>query len=566
MTRHDEFEIAGWQVDPSTCQISQGEEINKLEPKVMDLLVYMAERSGEVLSRDELLDGVWQGTVVGYEALTNAVIKLRKAFGDDARHPRVIETFPKKGYRLIAEVGIVEPDDGDHVPGEAVAARESATKSGMTGYLTVVVVLFLLLLLVGLYFWQSREDETTWPPPGTTVIAVLPFVNTGNDIEHTYFSDGITDDLINRLSGLSGLIVISRNSTFQYKGQAVDVRQVASDLGAGYVLEGSVRRGGERMRVNAQLIDGKSGTQKWADSYDGTLEDVFDLQDLISGQIITALSLELGDGETVQGLQPETTSTAAYEALLKGLEQTRRFDRESFAAAEAHFLRALELDPDYTRAHAALAMIYWRAWQLKWHLNSGSRFAGWGRAKEELDAAMAAPTPLALSLNSSMFLYNRRYEQAIEEANRAIELNPSSADGYLALADALAFDGQPLQAIETADKAIRLDPNFPAPYLKIKGRAQFDLQQYEQAIETLTLSLEGNPEDLDAMVVLLAAYGNAGQQALAEEARERLDRKFREHRKARFTLDSPKMRWPYRNRPDKERLVEGLRLAGVPEW
>ena len=563
MTRHDEFEIAGWHVDSSTCQISQGEEVHKLEPKVMDLLVYMAGRSGEVLSRDELLDGVWHDAVVGYEALTNAVIKLRKAFGDDARHPRVIETYPKKGYRLIAEVEITQADRSDSVSRTIIASQKSRSSIGVPWYLAVVLA---VLLLAGLFVWQSSEDAAAWPPPGTTVVAVLPFVNTGNDIEHSYFSDGITDDLINRLSGLSGLIVISRNSTFQYKGRAVDVRQVATELGAGYVLEGSVRRGGEQIRVNAQLIDGETGTQKWADSYDGTLEDVFDLQDQISGQIISALSLELGDQEVVQRMQPETASTAAYEALLKGLEQTRRFTRESFAAAESYFLQALELDPGYTRAHAALAMIYWRAWQLKWHLNSGSRFAGWGRAKQELDAAMTVPTPLGLSLHSSMFLYNRRYEQAIGEANKAIALNPSSAEGYLALADALAFDGQPVQAIETADKAIRLDPNFPAPYLKVKGRAQFDLQQYDRAIETLVQSVEGNPEDLDAIVVLLAAYGQTGQQLLARETLERLNHKFRQDRKAGFTLDSPKMGWPYRNRPDRERLVEGLRQAGVPEW
>jgi TolB-like protein/DNA-binding winged helix-turn-helix (wHTH) protein/Flp pilus assembly protein TadD len=563
MTSHNGFEIAGWHVDPSTCQISQGEEIVKLEPKVMDLLVCMAGHPGEVLSRDELLDDVWQGTVVGYEALTNAVIKLRKAFGDDARHPSIIETYPKKGYRLIAEVETAQPD---RINPSLLPERQSESLRSRPAKLWYLVWIMAALLLAAIVAWQINEVEETWPPPGTTVVAVLPFVNTGNEIEHSYFSDGITDDLINRLSGLSGLIVISSNSTRVYKGKAVDVRQVAADLGAEYVLEGSVRRGGTRIRVNAQLIDGKTGTQKWADNYDGELEDVFDLQDQISGQIINALSLKLGDGEVVKRARPETSSTAAYEALLKGLEQTRHFTRKSFAIAESHFLLALELDPDYARAHAALAMIYWRAWQQKWHLNSGSRFAGWGRAKQELDAAMTEPTPLALSLQSSMFLYNRRYEQAIEEARKAIALNPSSAIGYLALADALAFDGQPVQAIETADDAIRLDPNFPAPYLKVKGRAQFDLQQYRQAAETLRRSVAGNPEDLDATVALLASYGQSGQHDLAKKVLDQLNQKFRQERRKEFTLDSPKNRWPYRNRQDRERLVEGLRLAGVPEW
>jgi len=553
-------------VDPSTCQISQGEEVTRLEPKVMDLLVYMAEHSGEVLSRDELLDDVWQGAVVGYEALTNAVIKLRKAFDDDARHPRVIETYPKKGYRLIAEVQRSETGQSDS-PG-VTDSGNLRFRPGVLWYVVFIsIALVLIVVLVGLLVKKgSAPGAKAWPPPGTTVVAVLPFVNTGNELEYAYFSDGITDDLINRLSGLPGLIVISRNSTFQYKGKAVDVRQVAAELDAEYVLEGSVRRGGTRIRVNAQLIDGKTGTQKWAENYDGELENVFDLQDAISGQIISALSLKLGDGEAAKRARPETTSTAAYEAVLKGFDQTRHFTRESFAAAESHFLQALELDPDYARAHAALAMIYWRAWKQKWHVNSGSRFAGWGRAKQELDAAMAEPTPLALSIRSSMYLYNRRYEQAIEEARKAIALNPSSATGYLALAEAQAFDGQPVQAIETANDAIRLDPNFPAPYLKVKGRAQFDLQQYDQAVETLRRSVAGNPEDLDAMVALLAAYGQSGQHSLARETLDQLNQKFRQDKQTEFTQDSPKTRWPYRDSQDRERLIEGLRLAGVPEW
>jgi DNA-binding winged helix-turn-helix (wHTH) protein len=184
MTRHDEFEIAGWHVDSSTCQISQGEEVHKLEPKVMDLLVYMAGRSGEVLSRDELLDGVWHDAVVGYEALTNAVIKLRKAFGDDARHPRVIETYPKKGYRLIAEVEITQADRSDSVSRTIIASQKSRSSIGVPWYLAVVLA---VLLLAGLFVWQSSEDAAAWSPPGTTVVAVLPFVNTGNDIEHSYF-------------------------------------------------------------------------------------------------------------------------------------------------------------------------------------------------------------------------------------------------------------------------------------------------------------------------------------------------------------------------------------------
>ena len=264
--------------------------------------------------------------------------------------------------------------------------------------------------------------------------------------------------------------------------------------------------------------------------------------------------------------ETETTNPAAYDEFLKGWELHWRFTRDAFARSEAHLKKAIELDPDYARAHEALALIYWQAWKQKWHDNSGLRHVGWFRARQELDASMSRPTTLAFSLRSAMFLYNRRYQQAIAEARKAVNINPSSATGYLALADALAFAGQPIEAIKNTKKAQRRDPNFPAPYLTVEGRSYFDMQQYNQAIASLKRAISVNPDDDESFVVLLAAHGQLGQMSQAQDILLQFNRKLERENLPEFTLDWPKNRWPYSNNTDRDRLIEGLKKARVPEW
>ena len=571
------FYISDWHIDPPTCLIQLGENSVHLEPKVMDLLVYMAQRSTQVHSRDELLEHVWPGTVVSDEALTNAIIKLRKAFKDDAHHPRFIETLSKRGYRLIADVRTTGSEvevDSPQKTGRYPDAAATPNKSRLWR-LTILSIMLLIALVAGLTLFlldrQDSENKQTSEPVGLALpdkpsIAVLPFVNTGNEIEHSYFSDGITDDLITDLSKLSGLFVISRNSTFQYKGQSVDVVKVAQTLGVRFILEGSVRRSNNRVRVNTQLIDGLTGGQLWAERYDGDLQDVFALQDQVTAKIIAALALHLTEQDQEQLAKSETSNPDAYDEFLKGWERHWRFTRNDFAQAEVHFKKAIQLDPGYARAHAALALIYWQAWQQKWHVNSGSRLAGWVRARRELDAAMENPTPLAHSLRSAMYLYNRRYNQAIAEAERAVDLNPSSATGYLAYAEALGFNGSPEKAMEISKKALRLDPNFPAPYLFVLGRTLYDLQQYDKAIATLKRAVSVNTGDKESLVVMLAAYGQLGRLVDSGVLLEQLNSQQKAQNLPPFTLDWPKNRWPYRNKIDRDRLIEGLKKARVPEW
>lgn len=566
------FQVADWQVDPSTCQISLKDEIVKLEPKVMELLVYMAKHPNEVLSRNELLDEVWADMVVGYEALTNAIIKLRKAFADDARHPRVIETFHKKGYRLIAAVSRTQLSRTLDLPQESTGRD---FKSGFSGKLKLGVAISLVASLA-LIIWMAFEYSNARKQMQTTThlelpekpsIAVLPFVNTGNEAEYSYFSDGITDDLITDLSRLSGLFVISRNSTFQYKGRAVDSREVANTLGVRYILEGAVRRSGNRVRINSQLIDGISGVQIWAERYDGDLEHVFELQDRVTQKIINALAMQLSESELRELTSAETSIPAAYDEFLRGWERHWRFSRSDFAQAELHFRRALQIDPNYTRANAALALIYWQAWEQKWHENvGGAVFAGWARARQELEAAMAKPVPLVFSIKSEMLLHNRDYDQAITEAKKAIDLNPNNATGYLALAEVLSYMGRSEEAIENAKLAMRLDPNFPAPYLSVLGRAQFDMTQYQEAVITLNRAALVNPRDRRPFIVLIAALGQLGTKKQAQPLINQVNQQQIKENMRPLTIDWLKNRWPYQSHVDRERFIEGLKKAGVPDW
>ena len=571
------FYISDWRIDPPACLISQGDESVHLEPKVMDLLVYMSLNPDHVHTRDDLLEHVWSGMVVSDEALTNAIIKLRKAFNDDARHPRFIETLSKRGYRLIAPVSsTVTNEQANNQPVSDRALETTGKQPIITRkwFFTLASIFFIIIVAaIAAWFLDDRQEtiqqasETPGLPlPDKPSIAVLPFINTGNEIEYSYFSDGITDDLITDLSSLSGLFVISRNSTFKYKGRSVDVKLVAKTLGVRYILEGSVRRIDERVRVNTRLVDGTSGEQLWAERYDGNLQDVFKLQDRINAKIISALALQLTEKDQAQLASSETSNPRAYDEFLRGWERHWRVTREDFAQAEIHFKKALELDPGFSRAHAALAFIYWQSWQQMWHFNSGSRGAGWVRARRELDSAMVHPTPLAHSLLSAMQLYNRRYEEAIMEAERAVSLDPNSATGYLALAEAQVFAGRPNDAIAAAKKAFRLDPNFPAPYLFAEALALFSSQHYEKAITLLQRAVSAKPEFNEALIVLIAAYGQLGRLNDASPVQERLNQRLVSGKLPRLTIDWQKHRWPYQHEADRNRLFEGLKKAGVPEW
>ena len=434
----------------------------------------------------------------------------------------------------------------------------------------------------------ASVERMAFPLPDKPSIAVLPFDNMSDDAEQEYFVDGMTEDLITDLSKLSGLFVIARNSVFTYKGTAVKVQEVAEDLGVRYVLEGSVRKAGNSVRINAQLIDAVTGGHVWAERYDDSAEDIFALQDRITEKIVSALELNLS--QTEQFVDRGTTSPEAHDAFLRGWAHFRRNTPEAFAKAVPYFEQAIEFDPNYSLAHAALATVYWKVLDKSWSTRNDAWVAfqkiSWevatDRFTDNLNRAMEEPGSLAYQAMAFKYSMQGHHDEALIEAENAIAVDPNNPLGYEALAATLIYSGQPEDGAEAIREAMRLDPRYPYEYLFWLGLAQFNMEQFEQAAETLRRATQGNPEDDRALILLAAAYGQLGRVEEAQFAAE-AQNQVRERRSAQrpdkdglqqgiesfllgpYALEDVDL-WLFQESSDRERLRDGLRVAGLPEF
>jgi len=418
---------------------------------------------------------------------------------------------------------------------------------------------------------STTASASTADVSGKASIAVLPFDNMSGDPEQAYFADGITQDLITDLSKVSGLFVIARNSTFAYKGKARDVREIAKALGVRYVLEGSVRRSGGDVRVNAQLIDATTGGHVWADRYDGDLKNIFGLQDTVTRNVVKALAIELTKNESDRVSARGTRNVEAYDVFLKGWEHYQRQTPEAFRAAIVDFKRAVELDSNYGRAYAALAAIDWESFTRFWgpsvQLGPRNEDALYG-AEQYLAKAMREPTPLAHQVASAMQLQAQRHDEAIAEAKLSIESDPNDANGYIALAGALSFSGRPDEALEGVDRAMRLNPHYPSSYLYQRGLAQFAANRAGETVVSLEQAIAMSPDDHWSQRLLLAAYGQVGRDADARRLYAAM--KSKDQRGVWAYMDPLTIKavtywYPFTKPGDAQRFSAGLAKAGVPE-
>ncbi len=391
------------------------------------------------------------------------------------------------------------------------------------------------------------------PPPdleGQPSIAVLPLTNISGDPEQEYFADGITEDIITELSKIHGLLVISRNSTFTYKGKAAKAQDISRDLGVRYVLEGSVRKAGEQVRINAQLIDGISGGHLWAERYDRTLADIFAVQDDVTEKIVRALEVSLVINRQAR---VETGHPEAYDYVLRGREQYRLYSKDGNLNARRLYESAIEIDPDYAAAYAGLAETYLHDW-----------FWGSPNALEQayelaLKANDLDPSlPLVYEALGNIQLFRRQNEQAVAAARKWVSIEPGNAEAYVNLAGALSFDGEPEQVIQLVEKAMHLNPYYPFYYLQYMGQAYFDMERYEEALEVLIRTTTRNPEALTAYVYLAACFGLLGNDAVARQTLEKVQRTYPE-----FSTAWVGKFLPYKRAADSDRLMEGLRKAGL---
>jgi tetratricopeptide (TPR) repeat protein len=344
------------------------------------------------------------------------------------------------------------------------------------------------------------------------------------------------------------------------------------------VVEGSVRKAGGTVRITVQLIDAGDASHLWAERYDRELKDIFAIQDEVVAKIVQALAEQLGEPALLlaSGSDPGsaagegghvTDSVEAYEAFLQGWALYNQSSPESFAAAVPHFERALEIDPGYTRAHAALASVYWEAWKRFWQraLGLSQNFAAWERADHHLQLAMEFPTPLAYRVSSEMLLINRRFDQAIAEARAAIDIDANDASGYVVMANASTFAGDPDTALDLVGAAMQIDPRYPPDYLFSLALAEFGLERFEDAALHLEEAIRRNSRDPFGFALLVATYGQLGESDKAAKARAKLDQLQHAAGMPRFTIGWPTGRWPYRMSSDAERLRQGLLAGGLPE-
>ena len=304
------------------------------------------------------------------------------------------------------------------------------------------------------------------PLPDKPSIAVLPFANMSGDPRQESLADGITDDLITELSKVSGLFIISRNSTFVYKGKAVPPNQVSEELGVRYVLEGSVQRSGDQLRINAQLIDAFSGGHEWADKFDGSLADVFTFQDEVTTSIADSLAIRLTDQEQRAIAAQETTVPAAYEAFLRGWEHYRRTTPEDYTKAVPYFEEAIRLDPEYGRAYAALALVYFQSQDFYWTGSLGlSQIEAYEKAEQHLAEAQKHPTSISHYVAAGMARSVGAYAKGIAGFKEAIAFDPSDSWSYAQLALTLSLAGRAAEAIPFINTAMRIDPHYPPQFL-----------------------------------------------------------------------------------------------------
>jgi adenylate cyclase len=403
---------------------------------------------------------------------------------------------------------------------------------------------------------NGRQPNTANPEP-QAAIAILPFTNMSGDPEQEYFSDGISEDIITDLSKIAGLMVIARNSSFTYKGRSVDVRSIGRELGVQSVLEGSIRRAGNRVRITAQLIDATSGGHLWADRYDRDLTDIFEVQDDVTRRIVDALKVTLSPGEKERLADTKTSNLAAYDCLLRGREFMlgKGKNRETFGQAIACFKRALEYDPNYSQAYACLGFAHIFDYQNRWTDDPDSSLP---LAKQYARQALEKDSnePLARCVSAMTASFEKDLDRAKSEIDLALSLNPSLALAHNLAGSNRIYSGQPLEAIPKIEHAMRLDPALSPQFLHFLGMAYLLAGKYETAATLLKQRIVLVPQTDFSRALLASALGHLGE---FEDAR-RVWGELKEIN-PNYAFAEHVGRQPFEREADVERIADGLRKA-----
>jgi TolB-like protein/DNA-binding winged helix-turn-helix (wHTH) protein/Flp pilus assembly protein TadD len=459
-----------FQLDPENHSLSRGQERVQITPKAFDVLCYLVEKAGFLVTQDELLEALWPKTYVNPEVLRKYILEIRRVLGDRPEKPVFIETVTKRGYRFIAPVTqesaagpeVLSSGNGPQelpYPQTKPSDQEISSNTTSLQKLTISTLLILIAAVaIAGYFWRLRNSAKA-PPPGNTSIAVLPFTDLSPGRDQEYFSDGLTEELITNLAKIPGLKVVARSSAFQFKGKNEDLRTVGQKLGVATVLEGSVRKDGNRVRVTAELTKTEDGFQLWSETYAREATHIFATQDEIAHDVSKALQLKLlsGDAPLPRASSP-TTNSEAYQAYLQGQYFIARGqDREDLTKSLAYSEQAIKLDPNYAPAWAQRSQVLERLASVA--LIDGAD--GYQRARESAEKAVALDTELAsgyLALALVQINHDRDWEGAEASLKKAGQLEPGSAAVLGTRAYLTRILGRVEESIGLYQQAIALDP------------------------------------------------------------------------------------------------------------
>jgi DNA-binding winged helix-turn-helix (wHTH) protein/TolB-like protein len=516
----DPFQLGSWLVSPGRNEIASGQTVVRVEPKAMDVLVYLAQHQDEVVSREELERHVWRGALVGYDAVTNTVIKLRKALGDDPREPTYIATVPKRGYRLVAPI-----DTAGEAKANILAAPRQASPRPRTHYRVFVTALLTVvaLIAIGLLLYGTEAPHQSAPsavadlpaaigPAGGTrpTVTVLPFEVLGADPEHLYLARGLTSDIIADLSRLSGLSVVGAAPQQQASGgdstEAVPAR---------YEVWGGVQRVGQRIKAEVRLIETDTRRQVSVQRYDQPFSDLLDIQDAIGTRLAEALSVKVTEAEQRRRARRYTRSVDAYDLFLRGQAQLLVRGQAENDHARDLYLRAITLDPTFARAYGGLALTYAADYRNQWVRDGDTALA------RALDLARTAlqidPThPEIYWTLAYVETQQRQHREALTHLEQALALAPFFADALALKGGIKTYIGEPSATIPLVRSAMRQNPEAGYLYFMVIGRAYFFLDDQVQALINLREAASRNPGSLEVHVYLAAALERSEDRSAAE--------------------------------------------------
>ena len=530
MSKQDDavqFHFSDHVLDVRLRELTRGGESVAVEPQVFDLLVHLIENRDHVVTKDDLIETVWDGRIVSESTLTSRINAARRAVGDSGKDQAVIRTIARKGFRFVGDVQKLRNGE---VPAVATPALD----------------------------FTGEPLHGPLPALDRTAIAVLPFVNLSGEAEQEYFSEGISEDIITALSKLRWFYVIARNSSFVYKGKSVHHQEIGEDLGVGYVVEGSVRKEGDHVRIAAQLVDVATGSHLWAERYDRDLADVFAVQDEITQAVVAAIEPQLYAAENFRARRKAPDNMDAWGLVMRALSHYWRVTRQDNLVAQALLEKAIAVDPNYGQALSLLAACHTFAAHMGWEDMSKAVPV----AERAALAAILADSEDAWAhyALASVYLFYRRFDDCLAEFELALRLNPSFSPARGIYGVALAYRGRWEEGDRAAREALKLSPRdpFAAIYCGVAAYCQYIGGNYAEAIRLSREALRHRTDFVGAHRVLTAALGMEGGADAAKTALEGLHRT-----QPNLTLAWLASELPFEHDADKAHYLEGFRRAGL---